>query len=441
MRSGLRHVREHHVYFIMIALLLAGYLYCVVVPARGDAWGFSQFRQIRPSVVYLVLAAVGVALADLIRGNGGGRAPGPDEPLLSVGQLLVYALVAVAFVGLFWLFRSQFLNPDGRLLTLKIPRDVAATGAHLKHDEIMELFVHSRFWYLANRRLGWSVVKSYQVLSVLAGGLAVFLLLMLTRLLLPRRSLMLFLLMISAGYMQLFFGDVENYTLVTTLMLFYLLASHLFLSGRASIVVPSAILAVAICFHVLAGWLLPSLAYLYFLAAQRRQFRAMAGGIALSTLIVVGTLLAFHFSGLLPIQGLLTSHLAGDGRGYSGMLAPLSIQYYWEIANLLFLLFPGAILILPLLAFGRIGREREVVFLGVAGGCMLAFMLVWRAGLGVYYDWNLFAPGMIPLALLCFYHLLRNEQLRHSNWISFGILTLSMLHSYSWIISNHYFQP
>jgi hypothetical protein len=158
-------------------------------------------------------------------------------------------------------------------------------------------------------------------------------------------------------------------------------------------------------------------------------------------LIVAGTLAAFHFSGMLPIQGLLTSHLLGDGRGYSGMLAPLSAQYYWEIANLLFLLFPAVLLFIPLLAFRRMVGEPMGIFLGVAGGCMLVFLLVWRAGLGVYYDWNLFAPGMIPVALLCFYYLLRNEQLRYRKWIWLGVLGLSTLHSYSWIISNHFFQP
>jgi len=269
--------------------------------------------------------------------------------------------------------------------------------------------------------------------------MAVFLLLVLTRLLQPRHSVTLFLLMVSGGYMQLFFGDVENYTLVSALIVLYLLMAFLFLSGRVHLAVPSAVLAAAICFHVIAGWLLPSLLYLYLLALKKRRYRAIAIGIALSMLIVAGTLAAFHFSGMLPIQGLLTSHLLGDGRGYSGMLAPLSAQYYWEIANLLFLLFPAVLLFIPLLAFRRMVGEPMGIFLGVAGGCMLAFLLVWRAGLGVYYDWNLFAPGMIPVALLCFYYLLRNEQLRYRKWIWLGVLGLSTLHSYAWIISNHFF--
>jgi hypothetical protein len=441
LQSKLKRVPEHQVYLALLALLAAIYLWAAFLCGRQDLWGFSQLRRVAPTTVLLSFAACAAAFSDLWWSGADGRARAEQTPTISRRRLLCYGLVAGAFVALFWLFRSQFLNPDGRLLTVKIPRDVPLRGAHVKHDEMLELYLHSRFWYYTNGRLGWSVVKSYQVLSVLAGGAAVFLLLVLSRLLQPRHSLTLFCLIISGGFMQLFFGDVENYTLMSALVVLYLLLAHFFLNGKVSLVIPSAALAVAICFHAGAGWLLPSLLYLYVRALRRRHYGAVAAALATSVFIVVGTLAAFHFSGLLPIRGLLSSHMLGDGRGFAGMLAPLSLEYYWQLLNLLFLLFPSILVFVPLIAYGRMDRSPWGVFLCIAAASMLVYMAVWRAGLGVYYDWNLFAPGIIPLALLCFHNLLRNEKLAHARLIWLGVLALSMLHSYSWIISNHSFQP
>jgi hypothetical protein len=58
---------------------------------------------------------------------------------------------------------------------------------------------------------------------------------------------------VSGGYMQLFFGDVENYTVSAAIVVFYVLAAHRYLSGEVGLHVPSAILAVAMCFHLETG--------------------------------------------------------------------------------------------------------------------------------------------------------------------------------------------
>lgn len=55
----------------------------------------------------------------------------------------------------------------------------------------------------------------------------------------------------SAGYIQLFFGDVENYTMTAVWIMGYLLASLLFLKERWSIISPSLLVAAALtyCTH------------------------------------------------------------------------------------------------------------------------------------------------------------------------------------------------
>jgi hypothetical protein len=56
------------------------------------------------------------------------------------------------------------------MFTRKFEADVPRVGAHLTHDEVLELFLHSRSGTTTHQWGGWSVVFSYQVVSCLAGG-------------------------------------------------------------------------------------------------------------------------------------------------------------------------------------------------------------------------------------------------------------------------------
>ncbi len=447
MRLKLRSMQEHHVYALLLALMAAAYL-CAPWVLPSDAFGFNQLRHLPlPAVLlcYLVGAAL-VLLSDRIGRLEWVRriwavrgAPHAPSERTGLRRAALYALVAVLCVAVFWLLRTNFFNSDTNDLKRKFAQDVPVLGAHVSYDEMLELYVHSRFWYYTNRRLGWTVVKSYQVLSVLAGGAFVLGLMAFARRLFPRHWPALCLLVGSGGFMQLFFGDAENYTITAVLILAYLWAGYVFIEGRTRIVVPSAVLAVAMCFHFLSGWLLPSLLYLYVLAAKRRQYRDLLLGAVLSCVIVGGTLLFFHLNGW-PIQDFLyRSHTLGHGLHFREVLATPSLQHYWEITNLLFLLFPAVPFFVPLFRFRRIDARPLNVFLGLAALFLLVLMYVWNAMLGVYNDWNLFAAAAIPLSLLFAYNLLRAEGLRHKARIYLGILLTSAVPSYAWIVANHFF--
>jgi hypothetical protein len=95
------------------------------------------------------------------------------------------------------------------------------------------------------------------VLSCAAGAAFVYAVLRLSRRLAPEVPWLVVLGLLGGGYIQLFFGDIENYTLTAALVTFYLLTALRFLEGEVGLWVPTVLLAVAICFHLLAGWLIP----------------------------------------------------------------------------------------------------------------------------------------------------------------------------------------
>ena len=332
----------------------------------------------------------------------------------------------------------DFINPDGTAFAEKFAQDIPLRGAHVTHDEMWELWVHSKFWIATNQAFGWSVEQSYQVLSCAAGAVFVFLLLCYWITLLPGRPIPAFVLCMAAGYVQLFFGDVENYTITAMLVMAYLLAAVMFLEGRWSVSPAACLLAVSITFHLEAGFLGPSLLYLLAVAVRRGQWASVSRGVAGACAIVVGTLWFFHLHGL-PLRSLYyESHAFGRGGNWDRMIVTPSVTYYAELASLALLLAPALGLLIPLVRFRRIPLDAINVHLLLASGFMALFMLSWNAALGVYNDWNLFAIAAIPVTLLIARNVL-NAPVAQTHPESIAALTLLFLvHSASWIVANHY---
>src|SRR6187397_1780876 len=83
---------------------------------------------------------------------------------------IVRAMLVLASGVVFYALRNWFINPDGEAFPMKFMVDVPLRGFHPTHDEMWELYIHSKFWAFTNTTLGWSVAQSYQVLSCAAGA-------------------------------------------------------------------------------------------------------------------------------------------------------------------------------------------------------------------------------------------------------------------------------
>lgn len=440
-RGGALATAEDLSYALVSLLFLALYLYHGfllprVLGGRTRWFGFDRAASLGWAGVLGPLAAL--ALVGVLGSRRSRVAAGMSraQDWLSARPVRLVLLGAAAAAG-FFLLRNNFLNPDGENFIGAFAEDVPVKGAHVTHDEMWELYLHSRFWFHANRWFGWSVPLSYQVLSSLAGGVFVTLLVAFSRLVSPARSLPFFLCVVSGGYMQLFFGDVENYTLTAAILMAYFLAALLYLQGRAPLVAATGALAVAMTFHLLAGFLLPSLAYLGLRELKGRRWRSVSLNVAVFAGVLGGTLLFFHLNGL-PIGDLYwKSHAFGHGGDILEMLVRPSWRYYRSILNLVFLLVPIWLFLVPLALFGRVRRDAVGLHLILAASGMTLFVLAWEAKLGVYQDWNLFANAAIPIALLASRGLVEAADTPRRWWSVAAGVALSAFHSYAWIVGNH----
>ena len=171
---SVRERRESLAYALAVLTLQAGYaIGALTYP--NHFYGFNQLRYLGPLGV---VAVIGVAWLALPLGR---RNQPRAIRKTSVGPILTPAALALGASVLFFLLRSNMPNPDGTTLIEEMPTDVARNGARLTHDEMLELLVHSRIFSVAHRLWGWSVELSYQVPAAIAGGLFVFLMMMLAR--------------------------------------------------------------------------------------------------------------------------------------------------------------------------------------------------------------------------------------------------------------------
>jgi len=442
---------EQHVHVALLLLLALVYA-AGAFGAMPWAPGFSALRLLGPErtvagllTVLLALAAHRTLLSPL-------RRAGTAASNLIDATPLAMAGVAVFASLCFFYFRTEFVNQDGVMFRWLVPG--LAQGERITFDEMWEFYLHARLWVATNWAWGWSVRLSYQVASCVAGGVFVVLVWRYARRLVPDAPLGFGIAMLSGGYMQLFFGDVENYTLVAVVILAYYLLSARCLDQERSVVLPSLALSVAMTFHLLAGFLLPSLAVLYVVAWRRREYRSIAAGLAVFvgvfafTMVFLGQPLSSFYRGnwgATAIHELVTAATTGATGGSQGLrrwAAPAFDQYHWDVYNLLATMAPVHLLLIPLAITGRVRLDWVNAHLLAACAGMMLFQFGYQAMYApIWTDWNLFANAPVPIAILAWRSLFQARSLRHHQAIAAGWVAFSFLHSGAWILSNRHYLP
>ena len=455
-RRLLTTVREHHVHIgVLLSVALTYYLAAFSRPSIGNYWGFAtldRFGQWRTIALFAVIALSVTSYRQYHRTVAAGTAA-----IQAFVRRTPAIIPATAILGalIFFSLRNEFVNSDGIMLRWTVPLHATQTGGAVNFDEMWESYLHGWFWYGTNRLFGWSVRLSYQVASSVAGGLFLIWAWSYARRLLPQMALPFVLLLLSGGYMQLFFGDVEHYTLVGVVIAAYYLVSLRFLQGAQHLAVPSAVLSLAMTFHLLAGFLLLSLAYLYAVALRKRLYAQIGPGILafLSVFFLTMFLLGKPFDEI--YQGRWGASAAREAvrAGVAYLTGATAVQqsgrwawfafdaYHWEQYNLLAQMFPANVLVVLLFAARRITMDPINLHLMAACLGMAIFQFSYKALLPVGYDWNLYANAAIPLAILVWRNLLNAQDLHYKAELILAWFLLSSAHSYSWIIANHQFAP
>ncbi len=375
-----------------------------------------------------------------------------------------FGLIALLAGLLFWLARLRHLRwGDSYLLSVALSYPDLELRVIYNWQAPLTVFLHQRLWqFVAGPLLGWPVENVYAAVSILSGVIFVYLLLTFLERLgrTPLETAVLAGLILTTGSMQLFFGYVENYTLVSLGLLIMMFLAWRALRGEIRPLWPVLALAIANSFHPSTVFLWPGMCLLAWLCWRRGRV-SLGGGLlqtVLPPLLVGGGVFALMESGGHGLAALLGVDRPGGGDG--AWFVPLfeittewqhytmfSAAHLLDWSNIHFLISPfGLPLIAIILAaiyrfkltiFEQPADKDYALFLGSVSAMYLLLTWLWNPDYGGRNDWDLFAPAAFVYTLLAAYLLVRalpdQEKLKKGGLF---VIMLSLLHAGAWIITN-----
>ena len=159
-------------------------------------------------------------------------------------------LVSFLFGILFWLLRSNYANKDFLLFKQWYPEHIILNTVHVRFDEMWESYLHLEFYKFFGPLFDWSLETTFQFFSCLCGFIFIFILLNLCKAVFSKNRLFAFIMLLAGGYVQLFFGDMESYTLCGMLVFLYFLTAFFYIQNKVSLVIPSITLMAAMTSHM-----------------------------------------------------------------------------------------------------------------------------------------------------------------------------------------------
>ena len=383
-----------------------------------------------------------------------------------------FLFLALCAMPIFWLARIRHLQwGDADILVIGLSQ---AEPVIYNWQAPFTVYLHQRLWALVvNPLFGWGVDRVYALVSVLCGGLFVYILLKLAyelgRNTLERTLIAGFVL--TSGAIQLFFGYVENYTMISLWLLIFIWLGFRSIQGVASLWSVALVLAMTNALHPSTIVIWPAVLYL----AWHHYRSGEAGNQVLLSLILPPLIVSNSLITLMELgdHGLVA--FLGDDRPGGGdhiwFVPHLAVRTQWERytmfslphfldwANEHFLISVFGVVTLLIAAgwagwgsswrsnWARQNREErslflaetrhQIWFLGLASGFYLFLTWVWNADYGIRKDWDLFSPSAFVyslLAALLLIHILRDKALLAQATLL--ILAVSSLHTATWIFAN-----
>jgi hypothetical protein len=380
-----------------------------------------------------------------------------------------FGLLSLLAGLVFWLARLRHLRwGDSYLLSIALSYPDLDLRVIYNWQAPFTVFLHQRLWqFVANPLLGWPVETVYATTSIVCGMVFVYILLNFTARLgrTPLEAGVLAGLVLTTGSMQLFFGYVENYTIISLLGLVTIYRGWRALRGEIGPLWPVLGLSVANAFHPSTVFLWPGLWWLSYICWRRGRVSLVSGLLQtiLPPLVLGGSVLALMESGGHGLSAFLGADRPGGGDGI--WFVPLfatttewqrytmfSAAHFLDWANIHLLISPFGIPLIALALFTAMKFRLTLFdnqpdkdfarFLGLTSLMYILLTWLWNPDYGGQKDWDLFAPSAFGYTLLAGYLMVRilpgARQLRESSLL---VIVVSLLHAAAWIFTNTHLLP
>ncbi len=400
--------RTERVILLSCAFLILVHLVASFFP-HLRLWGINQFHYF-PLGLRITLSAIGLVVLVprvnrlVVRLFARAFMP-PAEKLRRLNKYALYSVISLLSLIPFWLLRAKTpLLGDGYLRAGELK-----LGSLFSITEPLDFYLHLLFFKL----VGVDGYTTYAIMSCVAGGLYIFLILLLSDLWGKdgKEKLFIFSILATVGAVQLFFGYIESYSLMFAALTGYVLFSLRYLKGKSGFLWPCIFLLLAGGFHLSALFVLPSLFYLA-LAKLPEPGRSKAPSVRFANIVILLCLTSVIGLGLYLLRtyssegtiGSFLIHPFGTGEGFYSFF---SLAHLLDFLNHQLLISPVSLILWTavLALFWRLTgfRESASKFLGWLMACSFAFALLVDPKLGYARDWDLFAFTGLGVSLLGIY--------------------------------------
>ncbi|HWR82405.1 MAG TPA: tetratricopeptide repeat protein [Candidatus Deferrimicrobium sp.] len=287
-----------------------------------------------------------------------------------------------------------------------------------KHRQYGESLAHIWLYSAIGGNNEQDALLTYQIISILAGVVFLVSVAFFSKALFQRSAdRLLFLFgIVSGGYMLLYFGYVENYSIFILSFVVYCLAGLLVWKGKAGKWVLLTLQALAVFFHIFGVTLIPATIYLLMrdtkihngwsrLGRNMRFLIVVASaGLGLSVFLYAYTTDYFFRFALIP----LFRHRFTQ-EGYT----LFSAKHFADYGNLLILLLPALPIFIALvvkLPLRQVFTRPVYQWLGIAVLSTLGAAFIFDPKLGMPRDWDLFSFCGVPLTILCYYMIVDHRE-------------------------------
>ncbi|MCH7948634.1 MAG: hypothetical protein IIC66_12640, partial [candidate division Zixibacteria bacterium] len=426
MKSNKRKAANGRVSDQSTGLLVAAYYFTITLFALASMfpenriWGINQWAYY--SEIWRVLIFCAALLIpptwSLLRK---GRSPSIDRDIKTYlngrRNYIIMSFVVMVIMGLSFYFlagKVHFLG-DGYLNLASL----ASESPLIKDTAAGEVLTHIWVKSLTGGHGETAALLSFQIVSILSGIVLLGILSFMSRHIFENRvdSFFFTLGLASSGFMLLYFGYVEYYSLFVLSVAIYTLGGLLIVSGQLNkwFIVP--LLICPIFFHVLGVTLIPSSLFILLAGTKFYDLILKLTNRTKWIMILVGTVLfmttfvyfytsnySFRFA-VLPV---LPDRFTVEG------YTLFSINHVIDFLNLLLLLVPGLLIFLVLLpnlySKGNLS-QKPYQYLVILMFSTLGAVFLIDPRLGMPRDWDLLSFSGIPLAAFVYYSILNNRQL------------------------------
>jgi len=392
---------------------------------------------------------------------------------------LLYIFISIAFIGLFWSFRSGNLFLGDGVTVAKVARTdeafryyVGGWAGHITSHQVLDYWLARNLHRLFSSIASWESYDTVALRNCIAGGVFVFAVLEIGHTLFQDlgRRIAFSAAVFTTGAMQLFFGYVETYSLATAFLTLYCLATLLYVREKSPIWPAVLFLAISGSLHLLTLGAGLALLFAYLHRSRERgwfgkkEFLSMA---AIPVLIAATYFLIFHAMGF----SLAEIFLPPARKEYEGIFflglqrkgylleryTLFSLAHLIDIGNEILLASPFGLflcfLAVPALIKSKFGRSAyasdsgiplekqkhspEPWILLLVAAIYLIVTLTAAPLLGARKDWDVFAPPWIFITMLGVYLLFQvvsDERTRGR--ILLVVIGISLLCTTAWIVSN-----